>query len=146
MVALDQRRPHGTVPPTWRGALQIVRNLTEGGTVKLFVSPPNRELFDALLEEFIGSGGFSKHSLEYAPHRSPSDLRHVIKGAQVVITDLCAVEIRAKDAGAEVVRVQDDVRYSVLKPSNGTDSLLPNMPEGFAVGTMANRRRLRGMD
>jgi exopolysaccharide biosynthesis polyprenyl glycosylphosphotransferase len=145
VIAVDQRRPDGTIPPTWRGALRTAQRLADGRTVKLLVSSHNRESFESLLEEFITSGGFSRHSLEYATHGGPSEIRQVVKEAQLVITDLCAVERYARDAGAEVIRVQDgDVCDTVSGPAKEVDSPFAQHPARVRVGNNGGSAAVAG--
>jgi hypothetical protein len=77
------------------------------------VAPGNVETFDKLLDEPVSRLGRHKHRAEYVSYRSRVELRSLVMGAQLVITDLPHVGAWAKEAGKGVLLVSDDgVRWS----------------------------------
>jgi hypothetical protein len=112
LVALDQRRD-GTQPATWQKFVPAAYAIADRWPVKLLVAPGNVEVFDKLLDEPVSRLGRHKHRAEYVSYRSRVELRSLVMGAQLVITDLPHVGAWAKEAGKGVLLVSDDgVRWS----------------------------------
>lgn len=104
LLALDQRRAHA-VPPTWRVFVPALCELAARRSVKILVAPGNVDVHDQLLDEPLRQLGTDRRRPSLAFHRTRAELRTLVLGARVVITDLPHVTTWARASGKALLSV-----------------------------------------
>ena len=130
IVALDQRR-NGVQHDSWQAVLPAAYSVADRWPVKILVARENVATFDRLLDGPIRRLGTQNYRSEYVVYRDRDELRTLIKGARLVITDLSHIEAWAKETGRDVLSVDEDgIRRSPgTQPAdeivNALDEVLP---------------------
>ncbi|MDX1661279.1 MAG: sugar transferase, partial [Gemmatimonadota bacterium] len=87
LVALDQRW-EDEIPANWRRYLPPLREISDQWPVRIVVAEDNRSTVDRMLRESTSDEESDVLQTTYAPYRSRDELRHLVAGARLVITDL----------------------------------------------------------
>lgn len=106
LLALDQRR-NGKLPRSWRSCVPAVFEVSDRWPVRVVVAEGNRPTFDTLIDEAAGRVGRDGRRTSYAPYRSRSELRRLVLGARLVITDLEHVAQWTEEAGVDLLLAED---------------------------------------
>jgi hypothetical protein len=117
LLALDQRHG-GVAPSTWRTLVPATYTLADRWPVRVVASAASVALCDQLLAEPIRRLGTDGYRAEYVSCQHRGELRLLIDGARMVITDLPHIAALAADAGVDHISItRDGVRAAVRTPA-----------------------------
>ncbi len=106
LVALDQRR-NGKLAESWRTCVAAAYGVSRNWPVRIVVADGNRALVDDLLAEPLQRWGTEGFRTTYAPYSSRGELRRLLAGARLVITDLPHVSEWAAESGIDELTVEN---------------------------------------
>ena len=107
VVALDQRTSH-PLGERWQQFVPAAYALSDRWPVKLLVAGVNVAVLDELLAPTIGRLGTRGFHTEYVPYQGRAELRALVAGARLVITDLPHVAAWAREEDVDLLSIHDD--------------------------------------
>ncbi len=106
LVALDQRW-EDVVPESWQMCVPAAHGISDQWPVRIVIADGNRRAVDRLLEETAGGQGAERLRTTYAPYRSRAELRRLVDGARLVITDLAHVARWTAEKSVDLLTVEE---------------------------------------
>jgi exopolysaccharide biosynthesis polyprenyl glycosylphosphotransferase len=103
LVALDQRYNDGAVPQTWIHGIQVAAAAGRRWAVKVLAAAQNRATFDRLFAEVDRGHDWEDRYTTYVAYRARAELRELVMGARLVLTDLPHIAEWVRDAGRDLV-------------------------------------------
>ncbi|HEX6536111.1 MAG TPA: sugar transferase [Gemmatimonadaceae bacterium] len=153
LVALDQRGcgagSGDAVPPAWRRYVPAACALADRWPIKMMVAAPNVPRLDRLLDASMRHARSGDRRIEYTWHSSGDELRALVAGACLVITDLPHVTAVAAEVGVDHLCLERGGARAVVRTSPAREILRvldPLFRNATAAPIAPHRERLVPFD
>jgi hypothetical protein len=137
LLALDQRRSDG-IPAAWETFVPAAFAISDRWPVRMLVAGGNVEVYDQLLHEPMRRLGTRNRRCDYAFYGTRAELRALVHGARVVVSDLSHAALWAHEAGARLLAVRGSESRPSVRGLDGDeiiDALTGSLHGGATRGT-----------